>query len=239
MDALFEVADSKMSDEQSKKVLANLRQHVAQLEQDLYRPQPKYMDAFFFPNMDNVKKLVRYISMAKKTLLVCVFNLTNDDLANAVLDRWNAGVDVRIITDDECMKNKGNDCQYLADQGIPVRIDDSEQYHMHNKFMVVDTEFLLTGSFNWTFQAGKSNQENLLVVDHPFYLQKYINEFDKLWTQFDKNEVERRENYAARKIQGSYRSKQQKRNAQQAKQSNSKPQPVKGKSAPGFEFKGW
>lgn len=32
MDTLFEVADSKMSDEESKKVLANLRKHVAQLE---------------------------------------------------------------------------------------------------------------------------------------------------------------------------------------------------------------
>ena len=31
---------------------------------------------------------------------------------------------------------------------------------MHNKFMVVDSVFLITGSFNWTFQAAKSNQEN-------------------------------------------------------------------------------
>merc|ERR1711879_710615 len=58
------------------------------------------------------------------------------------------------------------------------------------KFMVVDDEFLMTGSFNWTFQAGKSNQENLLVVDHPFYVKKYVQEFEKLWKQFDKNEVE-------------------------------------------------
>lgn len=149
------------------------------------------MDAFFFPCQENVTKLARYIKSAKKTLLICVFNLTNNDLADAIKDRWNAGVDVRIITDDECMKNKGNDCQHLADCGIPVRTDDAVQYHMHNKFMVVDSSFLLTGSFNWTFQAGKNNQENLLVVDHPFYIERYVTEFDKLWTQFDKNEVER------------------------------------------------
>ena len=111
--------------------------------------------------------------MAKKSLLICVFNLTNNDLADAIKERYNAGVDVRIITDDECMKNKGNDCQHLANVGIPVRTDDSEQYHMHNKFMIMDTDFLLTGSFNWTFQAGANNQENLLVVDHPFYIEKY------------------------------------------------------------------
>ena len=53
------------------------------------------------------------------------------------------------------MKNKGNDCQALANHGIPVRSDDNETAHMHNKFMIVDSLFLVTGSFNWTFQAGK------------------------------------------------------------------------------------
>ena len=50
MDVLFSVADSKMTDEHSKQVLENLRKHVAKLEEDLYRPKPRYIDAFFFPN---------------------------------------------------------------------------------------------------------------------------------------------------------------------------------------------
>lgn len=61
IDALFEVAASKMSGDDDKEVLANLRKHVAEAEQTLYRPQPYQMDAFFFPNMSNVDKLVRYI----------------------------------------------------------------------------------------------------------------------------------------------------------------------------------
>jgi len=84
----------------------------------------------------------------------------------------------------------------LADAGIPVRTDDDERAHMHNKFMVVDREFLLTGSFNWTFQAGSSNQENLLVVDHPFYIERYYREFQNLWTQFAPNEVASQEKAA-------------------------------------------
>ena len=119
--------------------------------------------------------------MAKKELLICVFNLTNNVLADAVKDRHDNGVKVRIITDDECMTNKGNDCQDLANYGIPVRTDSETRYHMHNKFMLVDGAFLMTGSFNWTFQAGAHNQENLLIVDHPFYLEKYIEEFNSLW----------------------------------------------------------
>jgi len=84
VDCLFEIAASKMSADTDKEVLANLRKHVMQVTEDLYRPKPRFMDAFFFPNKDNVYKLERYIKMAKKTLYICVFNLTNDVLANAI-----------------------------------------------------------------------------------------------------------------------------------------------------------
>lgn len=151
MDELFDVASSKVKDEDSKKVLENLRKCVAQVEEDMYRTKPRYMDAFFFPNKANVKNIVKYIGMAKKTLYICVFNITNDDLANAIIDRQKAGIDVRIISDDECASNKGSDIHKLANAGIDVRTDDAPEYHMHDKFMVVDHKFVLTGSFNWTF----------------------------------------------------------------------------------------
>lgn len=185
IDTLFQIAQSKMKDDDDKEVIGNLRKLVGQVEEDLYKPKPRYLDAFFFPNKNNVYKLEKYIKMARKTLYICVFNLTNDVLAAAIKDRHDNGVKVLIITDDECMTNKGNDCKELADYGIAVRTDSEPTYHMHNKFMIVDNAFLLTGSFNWTFQAGSHNQENLLVVDHPFYLEKYTTEFNNLWQQFN------------------------------------------------------
>lgn len=106
------------------------------------------------------------------------------------MNAHNRGVNVRIITDDEAMKNKGADTQRMADNGIPCRVDSEERYHMHNKFMIVDNLFLVTGSFNWTFQAGKSNQENIIVVDGKFYIDKYVEEFNSLWDQFEDNTVE-------------------------------------------------
>lgn len=109
IDLLFESAKDKVEDENAKNVIQNLRKLVGQVEADLYRPNPRYLDAFFFPNKENVKKIVKYIQMAKKELKICVFNLTNDDLATAVLERHKAGVEVHVISDDECMHNPGSD----------------------------------------------------------------------------------------------------------------------------------
>lgn len=43
-----------MKDEDDKKTLANLRKCVHQVEEDMYRCKPKYIDCFFFPNKKNV-----------------------------------------------------------------------------------------------------------------------------------------------------------------------------------------
>lgn len=107
------------------------------------------------------------------------------------------------------MKNKGSDVNWLVNKGVQARTDDSERFHMHNKFAIVDGIFLVTGSFNWTQQAGSSNQENLLVIDHPYYLEKYTAEFNRLWIEFEGNQVLKQEQKAAATIQNAYRGKKQ------------------------------
>jgi cardiolipin hydrolase len=144
--------------------------------------------------------MVKYISMAKKSIDLAIFSFTNDDLANEILAAHERGVTVRIISDDEAMKGKGADTQRMADAGIPCRTDNEEKYHMHNKFMLVDQLYLVTGSFNWTFQAGANNQENVVVLDGKYYIDKYHTEFCNLWGQFSKNKVEQQEHKAAATI---------------------------------------
>lgn len=212
-----------MESDHDKKVLAGLRQMIGQVELDLYRPQPRFQDAFFFPNVANIKKMVNYIKMAKKSIDLAIFSFTNDDLADAIIDAHQRGVTVRIVTDDEAMKGKGADAQRCSDAGIPVRTDSEVNYHMHNKFMVVDSMFLITGSFNWTFQAGKSNQENVVVVDGEYYINKYNQEFNNLWSQFADNELERKQAQAATKIQKQFRSKQASNTAVQKKKVTNDP----------------
>ena len=68
-----------------------------------------YQDAFFFPNKENIKKICRYIDSANKTILICIFTLTNDDLAASVINAHKRGVQVRLITDDEQAMSNGSD----------------------------------------------------------------------------------------------------------------------------------
>ena len=95
----------------------------------------------------------------------------------------------RLISDDECAKNKGSDIYNLSAQGVETRTDSNIQSHMHNKYAVIDNKILVTGSFNWTWQAVKSNQENLIIVEKEDLVKKYKDSFEKLWAQFQNNKV--------------------------------------------------
>lgn len=70
--------------------------------------KPRFNDAIFFPR-DDETKVVEYLNLATKTIDVCVFTISNDYLAFALYDLHKKGIRVRIISDDECMTNKGSD----------------------------------------------------------------------------------------------------------------------------------
>lgn len=111
---LFDIAGGKLKDDHDKAVVEGLKKYVLAVQEDLLQPKPRYLDAFFFPNEKNIDKIVNYLGKATKTMNICVFNLTNDRLANAVYDAHSRGVKVRVISDDECMENQGSDIKWLA-----------------------------------------------------------------------------------------------------------------------------
>jgi phosphatidylserine/phosphatidylglycerophosphate/cardiolipin synthase-like enzyme len=61
---------------------------------------------------------------------------------------------------------QGSDIKELTAAGVSV-VMDKDGFHMHHKFCILDSRMVLNGSFNWTRQAVLSNQENILVLDHP------------------------------------------------------------------------
>ena len=148
-------------------------------------PRTRVKDAFFFPNPESEKRLIKYLKRASKTLLIAVFTLTNDDLAREIRSARSRGVQIRIISDDDLMSMQGSDVRNMYDEGIEVRVDLDPRAQMHHKFCVIDDYLLITGSFNWTKQAVNKNQENLVVLDDPFLAQLYTDEFDRMWEEFE------------------------------------------------------
>ena len=138
----------------------------------------------FFPHNTNLKDLAQIIRRASKTLEICVFAFTNNILSDAILHCHKKGVKCRLICDDECAKFNGADVWRLGLEGVPATTDDNKIAHMHNKYCVIDSEILITGSFNWTSQAVSTNQENLIITHDPTFVKSYQQNFEELWIEF-------------------------------------------------------
>lgn len=142
--------------------------------------------AHFSPGEDCRRKLLDLCVSARTSLDISVFTLSDDRLSRAIVDTHKRGVKVRLITDNDKSLDEGSDVEYLAAEGIEVRMDNTPN-HMHHKFAVIDQRILVNGSFNWTRSATEYNQENILVTDEPGLVVAYLHEFESLWEEFALN----------------------------------------------------
>ena len=134
----------------------------------------------FSPGPGCLNAITRCLEEAQKSVDICVFTVTDDRLAAAILDAHRRGVAVRLLTDDDKSFDRGSDIERLEAAGVPVRTDRSE-HHMHHKFALFDRALLITGSYNWTRSAARHNRENLLVSDDPRLVAPYLRRFDEDW----------------------------------------------------------
>ena len=119
---------------------------------------------------------------AKHSVNICIFTISDQLLSHKLILAHRRGVDVRIISDDRKIHDRGSQIYNLKKAGIKIKIDHS-RYHMHNKFGITDGRVAFTGSYNWTYTANKHNQENLIITTNYDIVKQFDEQFEKLWEE--------------------------------------------------------
>ena len=139
-------------------------------------------EVLFSPGQDIPENIAFYMSQATKSIDLCVFTISDDVLSACLKTMKDKGVKIRIITDNNKMRDTGSQIKELARYGIDVKVDNS-RYHMHNKFGIIYGRIAFTGSYNWTYTAKAHNQENLVITTNFTIVHRFICEFEMLWQQ--------------------------------------------------------
>jgi mitochondrial cardiolipin hydrolase len=176
----FEFARSRLTGADAREVLDWLEQ-IVKIVQPGLGPQ-RAARAYFSPEDDCVEAIVGLLRSAARLIDICVFTITDDRIAEAILAAQRRNVAVRILTDGEKAGDLGSDIDRFRATGLAVRVDPSP-YHMHHKFAVFDARTLLTGSYNWTRAADAYNKDNFLVTEDPRLVQAFSATFERLWAQ--------------------------------------------------------
>lgn len=182
----FAIAREALSSHHDRQLLDWLEEVIKALGMASGSPEkaPQLAEAYFSPGDSCLRRIVSLIRGAQRSIEICVFTITDDRIANALVEAHTRGVALRIISDDEKVLDLGSDIERLAKEGIAVRVDRSE-FHMHHKFALFDRSLLVTGSYNWTRAAAKHNEENIVVTGDPRLLNSFATTFDGLWREYE------------------------------------------------------
>lgn len=140
-------------------------------------------EVLFSPENNCVAKVCALFMQARQKVDVCVFTITDDRIASAIIAAHRRRVNIRIITDDTKAEDLGSDICFLREQGIQIRTDKTPD-HMHHKYAVFDQNQALTGSYNWTRNASIRNEENLVVTNDDNLVNRFSEHFEKLWLKY-------------------------------------------------------
>ncbi len=152
------------------------------------------IEVYFTPSYRALDAIVDEINASKRSVIVAVYNFTSRPLARALASAKRRGVDVRVVLDrsaNDPTQNRYTKYVFLKQNGIDVRFAKPHRRWdrngiMHNKFAVIDSKVVITGSANWTASAFAINDENVLIIRRPDIANAYTKEFERLWKHSSK-----------------------------------------------------
>ena len=139
-------------------------------------------------NSDCEKAVVAEITKAKKNITIAIYSFTRLSIAEELSKASSNGVDVRILWDTTQLEGneyalKSKEIMEKAKVKIFMVKKESK---MHHKFMVIDNETVLTGSFNFTTAASRYNDENLIAVNNKKIAEKFLKAWEGVFLDYRK-----------------------------------------------------
>jgi len=113
-----------------------------------------------------------------------LYRFNHPGLAQALEEAVHRGVQVRLLVDGNKYKESRITQELLSGAIIPFRVGFGRQGRgskMHHKFVILDQQTVLTGSYNWTHESEDENHENLLILRDAVPVEAYTREFEALW----------------------------------------------------------
>lgn len=121
----------------------------------------------FSPKGGCTQAVVGFISGAKSTVRLQAYGFTSQEVADALVAVGKSGKDVQVVLDRSDVSAPSSKAAYVAASGAVKVWIDSKHAIAHSKVVVVDSNRVETGSFNFTEAAEKSNAENCLILFEP------------------------------------------------------------------------
>lgn len=142
------------------------------------------IQVFFSPQDKSITNgVLPIIKQAKNYIYIPSFVITEKRVTTELINAKKRGVDVRVIADALNASTQHSKHKELRTAGIPVK---AENYagKMHSKTMIVDDEYLIIGSMNFSNNGENRNDENMILLHNSnvakFYKKFFLYQWDRI-----------------------------------------------------------
>ncbi len=126
--------------------------------------------------------VIPLIKNSKKYIYVPAFLFTHKSLSTELINAKKRGVDVKMIIDATNTHGEHSVFKKLRSGEVPVKVENYAG-KMHAKAMIIDDEYLIFGSTNFSDSGENKNDENLLIIKNPRLTRLYKEYFEYFWSK--------------------------------------------------------
>jgi phosphatidylserine/phosphatidylglycerophosphate/cardiolipin synthase-like enzyme len=147
------------------------------------------LENYFGPEIQLAPIIAARIAAAQNHIHFMAFAFTHEEVGEAMLDRAYEGVDVRGVFE---LVGSNTDFSYFPPMSqsrlpnIEVRQDGNPRM-MHHKVIIIDRQTVIFGSFNFSENANRRNDENIVIVHDAEFASYFLEEFEAVWNEARQN----------------------------------------------------
>ncbi|WP_319500933.1 phospholipase D-like domain-containing protein [uncultured Draconibacterium sp.] len=151
----------------------------------------KLIACYFSPSDNTNQQLINAINTADYDLDIETMLITRSDLANIIIDAYDRGVNVNVLTESE--SDNTDIVNNILGTTLPAKkyIFDDASGQLHHKVALIDANNpnsdpqTITGSHNWSSSANDRNDENTLIIHDADIANQYYQQFAYRFKQND------------------------------------------------------
>lgn len=134
-------------------------------------------DAIYSTHLED--SIVELLNSSQSTVEIAVWDNGSQSIVSAINACFDRGVAVRYISSS----NATNSALGNLNNGIPVLMRNSglTSNVMHNKFIIIDEQTILSGSMNLGMGSMEDDYNNIVIIKDVNLANNYLLEFNEMW----------------------------------------------------------
>ncbi len=139
------------------------------------------IEIYFSPDDHVANRIATLLRDAKSSIYFMAYSFTADDFGDILRQKARDGLPVAGVMDESQVRsNTGSEYNFFKKAGLSVYLDGNPGL-MHHKVIIIDQEIVITGSYNFTASAERTNDENVVIFFDKQIAASYLAEFRRVY----------------------------------------------------------